>query len=446
MSKKRAPDEEVKPAGEPVVDNFLTNMMTHAKDVFGSERGFIASDSAKFATGVPLKELSLMYLLGLNIFPLAKCVGIAGKAGSCKSALGFDFVRRLCEYNGYAAMLETEAGKVSEILVRSIIQDKYINAGRFSITPCTSIDEVQGALLKYTEGFKVNDPGASIPMEFLIDSLTGNDTDEAIEKLDKEGHTGRGFAISALSWSTYFKMFPQKLMGWPIGLIYINHMKESPPPPGQGHLPPKKRTPGGDSQWFHASIYIYTTVVKEGRAATRDVVNDTIDCPNEYRTIRLFTEKNSLAPGKKALMVDMVWYWDEEGKQHTYWDWETATAELVAKFQAGDSDTPVPVRKELREICDLTCTKGRYTSERLCLDDVNGVTIGNAIHNTPELMTQLVKFFHISTYPIVPCPPLNEHGIPIPKPVEKEKKVKKEKSERLTAPPLPPEVPAGPAL
>lgn len=444
MSKKREATEEVKSA--PKVDNFLVNIMENARSIFGDAGGFIASDSARFATGIPLKELSLMYLLGLNILPLAKCLGVAGKAGSCKSAFGFDLVRRVCEYNGYAAMQETEAGKVSEVLVRSIIQDKYIDAHRFSITPCASIDQVQGALLKYTEGFKHNDPGASIPMMFLVDSLTGSDTDEAIEKLDRDGSTGRGFAIGALSWSTFFKMYPQKLVGWPIGLVYINHMKESPPPPGQGHLPNKKRTPGGDSQWFHASIYIYTAVIKEGRAATRDIDGDTIDCPNEYRTIRLFTEKNSLAPGKKPMVVDFVWYWDEEGRQHSYWDWESATAELVAKQQAGDSDVPVPVRKELREICDLTCSKGRYTSERLGMEDVNGVTVGAAIHRDPELMAQLMKFFHISTYPVVSSPPLNEHGIPIPKPVEKEKKPKKEKSERLEAPALPPEVPAGPAL
>lgn len=447
MAKKRETTDETpmaamsqeKPA---VVSSFLSSIMKNNESLFG-ERSFMASDSEKFAIGIPLPHLSLMYLLQLTIFPLSKDIGLAGKPASCKSSLGFYFMKLICDHGGYSHLFDCESGKFSPNLIRSIIGDKFIKQGRMSMTTCNSIDEAQIGLNRYTDGVMAQDPMRSIPCMFIVDSLTGSDVEESAEKVTKEGMALKAFPIGALSWTRFFKIYSNRLIGWPIAFVYLNHLKDKPPPPGMGHLPPQKTTPGGVAQDFHASIYLHTTLIKDGRTATRDVVGDTIECPTDFRRLKLFTQKNSLAAGKKSIIVDFLWYYDENGDQVSYFDFETATAELIASMQGGESELSSPERKALKEICDLACTKGQYYSDRLGLDGVNGVTAGHAIESDPALMEALTKFLHISKYPVLPKPELDANGIPIPKPKPLDKKEKAAltraaKAQQLEAPPLPP--------
>ncbi len=445
MAKKRETTDTDSPAqvSQPtvVVSPFLRDVMRNNEALFG-ERSFMASDAERFAIGFPLPHLSLMYLFGLTIYPLSKDIGIAGKPASCKSSLGFYFMKLACDYGGYSHLVECESGKFSPNLIRSIIGDKHIQQGRMSMTACNSIDEAQTCLTKYTDSVMAQDPMRSIPFAFVVDSLTGSEVESESEKVNKEGSAMKAFPIGALSWTRFFKIYSSRLIGWPISFVFLAHLKDKPPPPGMGHLPPQKTTPGGVAQDFHASIYLHTTLIKDGRTATRDIVGDTIDCPSEFRRLKLFTQKNSLAPGKRSIVIDFIWYYSEDGTQQSYFDFETATAELVASMQSGESDLSSPERKALKEICDLTCVKNQYYSDRLGLDGVNGVTAGHTIESDPELMEALIKFFHISRYPVLPKPELDANGIPIPKPkpLDRKEKIaqnKAAKAQQVEAPPLP---------
>lgn len=402
----------------PVVSPFLLKIMNANEDQFG-EKNFMAMDSEKFATGIPFRHLSQMYLFQTNILPLSKVIGIAGKPASCKSSLGFHFIKMICDWGGYGHLLDTEAGKYSPLLIRSLVSDKHIDQGRMSMSVCASVDNAQSVMLSYTAGIMEQDPAKSIPFGFVLDSLSGSTMEEIGEKIKKEGAASKGFALGALSWTKFFQYYPHTLLGWPIAFIAINHLKEKPPPAGMGHLPPEQTKPGGVGQDFHAAVYLYVTLTKGDRKATRDIVGKTLDCPTEFRRLKLFTHKNSLAAGKKVLFVNMCWYFDEEGKQQTYFDWESSTAELVESMQTDPNILSASERKELRSICHLDVSKGRYTSKTLGLEDANAVTIGDAIANDEELMKQLKRFFHIANYPVLERPQLDANDIPIPKAYDK---------------------------
>lgn len=401
-----------------IVSPFLVSILKNNEDKFG-EKNFMASDSEKFAMGIPFRHISQMFLFQANILPLSKVIGIAGKPASCKSSLGFHFIRMICDWAGYGHLLDTEAGKYSPLLIRSLVSDQHIDQGRMSMSVCKSTNNAQSVLLRYTEGIMEQDPAKSIPFGFVLDSLSGTTMEEVGDKINKDGFASKGFALDALSWTRFFKCYPHALLGWPIAFIFINHLKEKPPPAGMGHLPPQQTTPGGDGQNFHSAVYIYVTLIKGDRKASRDVVGETLECPMEFRRLKLFTHKNSLATGKKVLFVNMCWYFDENGKQQTYFDWESSTAELVESMQTDPNILSAPERKELRSICHLDVTKGRYTSKTLDLEDANGVTIGDAIANNEEIMARLKRFFHISEYPVLPRPLLDHNGIPIPRPFDK---------------------------
>jgi hypothetical protein len=407
--------EESKKEQKPVISSFLEDMLNHGRALQG-DRLFTVNDSEKFATGIPFEHFSMMYLFMTNVFPLSKIIGIAGPAGSNKSSLAFTFVRMICDYNGMAKLVECEGGKYSPQLIESILGTRYVQSNRLLMNLCANIDDAQKVMSETEQGLAKFDPERSIPFGVVVDSLTGTETEGETHNIAEEGFAGRAHPISALSWTRYFKKYSADLIGRPMSFIFVNHRKEKPPAPGS-HGPPQKRTPGGDGQWFHSAVYIYTDCLKQAKAATRNIEGETLDCPNEYRTIRMHTEKNSLAPGKRTIISDFIWYYDEDGTQHSYFDFDAATTYIIEDSQSAENkNVSLVERKALREFCDITSSKGIYTSKALKIEGANSTTIGAAIRKDPEMMKKLMLHFHISTYPVFETCDLDTvHDLPLPR-------------------------------
>jgi hypothetical protein len=354
----------------------------------------------------PELPFPLAYLFGINVFPLGKIVGIAGHPASLKSTLGFALMRLVRDYNGEARLMECEGGKYSIPLMSSVMGPDYDDW--FKITECTDIDEAQDWITKLLDLVGKHNVKDEI-LGVMIDSLTGSIARESSEKISKEGHAGREFPIEALLWSKYFKKLSASLLGRPVAFIFINHIKEKPSErPG---LPNQEYTPGGAAQDFHSAMFIYMKAEKK----TKELVTWEVGIPGSasdplqkarrtttIQGLHLKTHKNSLGAKNRMLSLECHYYYDEENRLHTYFDWDGALANLVAEHQdtTGHIQGVEGSSGKLSELLRVSVNSNRYSCSDLGASGVMAHTLGKAIRAQPALYASLLDFFHIEKYPI----------------------------------------------
>lgn len=378
---------------DKVESSFLSNVLKANEEKFG-ERVYLAHESDRKVFGIPLTNLALMYVLDSTILPLNKIIGIAGYPASHKSSLGFDLLRMVCDCGGYGNLVETE-NKVSPSLIRSLLRQHY-ETKRVFITQAADINEAQTAMTQTLLAVKKADPERKQLFGMMLDSLTGGDTEEAVEKMFDEGFVGRSFPTGALSWTGFFKGWCGALIDWPLLFLFINHLKEKPSTSGGQ---PTESTPGGAAQRFHASIYLFMKCFNNNPniRQTMTVGGKVIKCLNRTRTIRIACHKNSLGDNGRQIVVDFTWYNDEKDNQVSYFDWDEATAAMLAAMQS-DKSRDVD-KKGVRDIVDVTERSGEYSSSKLGVKGITGNELGHLVHSDVKLMAELIRFFPIKQHP-----------------------------------------------
>ena len=414
-----------KKAGISTESSFLTGMLQASEEKLG-EGTYMGEDVDQFVSGIPLPAFCLMYLLDSNIFPLSKLIGIAGAPQSNKSSLGFEMLRWFLACKGMAKIVENESGKISPVLIKSMLGQECFKR-HVQIAQSASVDDAQKHLT-FTSDYLKSNSKKDILLGMMLDSLTGSDTQEACEKLDKEGSTGRAFPLSALAWSNFFKSYCPKLTSWPTSLIMINHLKEKPNAmPG---LPATKHTPGGSSQTYHAVLYLWLTRQMSAREQRMemDIGGESVICPQEIRKLHLENNKSSMGTEGRAIPVDMIWYFDENNQQQTFWDWDASTARLLTAAQTAGEDNPDSKLYKLKnttgiravkDIVDIKVAAKRYTSQKLGVEGVTASVLGRKIHSDPQMMKDLMTFFHIPNHPVWNNLPLLCTMRPLPTPLDK---------------------------
>jgi hypothetical protein len=271
------------------------------------------------------------------------------------------------EHPGLGTLIETEF-KTSNPLLESILNEQYTN---LIYNQAKSLDEAQD-MITFGLDYYTKEGSSDIPMGMLLDSVSGTKSEELQDKINAVGHAEKAFPKEALMNTYYFATLSEKLMNKPIMFIFINHEKEEI----DGHMGiPGTRNPGGDALEFHSTYHI--RVQRIGSIESKQEGNGNI--------LKLKTKKNSMGEDNRSIVLEYRWLtYEEDGqtKQKTMFDWNKATAELLA-------GTEIP-RQSVSEV--LTVVK-KNRNEFSCkeLDFKNGPPseLGALINANEQIMSAL---------------------------------------------------------
>ena len=358
--------------------DFFSTQISSSQNNIGRSDIYMGDESQAVVIGIPLKAFSLRYFFQNDCFPLSRMTELYGPSGSCKTALLFEMFKWHVDFSGGYVYNLTEARDTPDL--RSSIIGHEKDKG-FPTNKCGSVEEWQRSItLWLKQGRKLwpNLGGCPFPVAIGVDSLTGVTTESDISDIWEKNHASIGFAKGANLINTYCKFLFNELRVWPFSFIGVNHVKISKDRNGFN----LKRIPGGDALTYHATMKIYTNL------------KDKIEKLKEsVRVVELSMEKNSLsnAGENRVITVSMKWSVDDEGKQHTLWDWHEATIATILSMSATLKG----------KACDLlgldNIDKSRKTADcsALGLTKASWTEIGQAIEDNNDLREALDKMHGI---------------------------------------------------
>lgn len=388
MSKRKTPIQE-----QPVcLDDALAAIMEDAKDKFGEDKIYTGKESEVRLVGIYLPSLCLRYFYQCNILPLSRMCQITGTQESCKSAYLYEHYRWVRCNGGKSYHIEAET-KDSDVLRMSIMN---YDTNAVDLLVAESLEDWQQYLTYLTSEKTIKakllgtkekpGPGKTVPIAFGLDSLTAKASREIQAKMEETGYADRVHPVDALRLSSYLKYLPQRLVNWPFLFIATNHLKPQKGPTGAIDY----HSPGGYSIKFQETFEIRMQRIAD------------IDSGDNGVLIKFTTQKNSLGPGRKSIQAAFRWYFDEEeGKQHSYWDWNAATIELLDKgLKTG------ALRSACMDIVDLrTKSAGgkRVWSKALDIPESDPVTYSHAgamLEKRQDLIAALHRVLSVREYSV----------------------------------------------
>ena len=347
----------------------MERMLKEAQKTFGAEGCYVAPDHAATHYGVPVGNIAMEYLLCSTVYPMERIMELSGPYGSGKSSLGYEILRTIAMHNGMGSVVETE-NKTAAVLMQSILGE---HSESVRLHRAKSMDDGQARLTHELKTYQAVVPDKDIPMGLMLDSLVGNKTQETQAKINKDGFADRSFSKEALVISTFFGSLSDKMIGYPVLFMFTNHEKDKiSDGPVYGS---KIRNPGGAAPDFHNTYHIRVTKIGTFKSK--------ID--NGF-TIKLKTKKCGMGADGRSITVDMRWVYKENEQgavcQQTWFDWDKATAELLAS-----DEIPRSLVKDIVQVTKVTNTKFNCTT--LNLSGVTPQEIGAAINADAEIKRRL---------------------------------------------------------
>jgi RecA/RadA recombinase len=380
---RRTPDAWGAENREQSLDSMFETMRQEAARELGRDDISIGTEAEALLVGLPLPALCLRYLFQSTVYPLSRIIQITGEEGSCKSAFQFEMMRWHHVYGGGSVFIENEH-KDSPELRQSLLQWNQQWLRRHETVQTFCLEEWMNVLTVSTNVARHQQdmpggPGHTIPIMFSVDSLMATAPRESIDKIEREGHATRGFALAANLISSYMRTMPARIQNFPFTICGTNHLKPSTDFMGR----PTHTIPGGKSVKF-----METFEIEMHRAPSGDI--DKLD----YGGIRcrLVARKNSLGPSRKQIVAELLW-WHEDidgiTRQRTAWDWDTASVNLLLSFETAKGKQTLYNR--LKEICPIT-VKNKQMAKCPTLginDHVEYRVIGAALERRPDLLAQI---------------------------------------------------------
>ena len=357
-----------------VADFFKTSIEESRKRVGGDGKVLVLGEEESSQRGIIAPGLALRYLFNSTIIPFGKILGLAGPKASMKSAFGFSLGALAAEWGGGFHLVETE-DKLNEHFMYSFFRPDL--RSRVSVDYVQSVEEAQACTLAMIKRYKKSANKNPFPLVLGIDSLAGSGTEGESAKMDKSGHAERNFPEAALLYSPFFKKLSSELAGYDILLYFTNHLKEKPAEPGGG-FGKQYTKQGGVAQDFHAAQYLYMNKVSNIDLVSR-----------EGKLIQIKAEKCGLGPDNRKIQVPVLWDFvpgeDGEPEQVTRWDWDDATAKLLAE------GSKVVLPKRIQAKLDVKCAANKYSSKELKLSGLSGSEFGEAVMANQEYVDAFRK-------------------------------------------------------
>ncbi|GIW89725.1 MAG: hypothetical protein KatS3mg109_0157 [Pirellulaceae bacterium] len=388
----------------------------------------LTAGSANQVAGLPI-PFALELLLDCNVLPLGVVFELLAEPGVGKTTFGYELGRIIYEYGGWTEMFLTE-GKISPILSSAIMgyEDECLREGKplpfFSHQSmdmqdwqAQTIERVKFTLNLWQKGGTVNDvkipKGAYQPVQYLVDSIMGQNLRATDEKVADEGAGGRGYAIEAGSLTTYLRTIQKYIAAGPFILTLINHLK--PQPASQPFMPPELNSPGGKQVRFQATYRIgmkkgsqFAHVTDPGSAAS---------LVTRGHVIHMFLLKNSLGSDSNRISVPYQWTFvkDEvtgETKQRSEFVWSAALVKYLLDEVHEGLPKQIPntqkAKAALVERLDSVVhfrqiKKGKFTSKTFGVTSEAPMTtreLGDAIQQSPEILEGLRDLFGVKRYTV----------------------------------------------
>lgn len=377
-------------ARDGLTDGMFSAMRDKAQQDLGRHVS-VGAESEADLVGLPLPALSLRYLFQSTVFPLGRITQITGQEGSAKSLFLYEIYRWHMKYGGGSIHMENENKDTSD-LRHSVLNYNPQWLARTHMVPSDSLEDWQEAMSYYLRLLRETmdtpgGPGKTVPTVLGIDSLMGTSPREEFERVMKDGHASRSFALAALLISQYMRTFPRQLRGYPISVVGTNHLKPSTDARGL----PSSTTPGGKSVKFYETFEIEMRPAQD-----RDISR------TEYEGLRvqLIAKKNGFGPSRKRIQAEVLWWYDESDgtfRQRTAWDWNAATVSLVLSLASANGKRAM--YDALTAVCDLRkATGSKVWSRTLGIPEGESLEFreaGAMIEQRPDILHEWNKILGI---------------------------------------------------
>lgn len=378
------------------VDDFVDAALAAAECDFGAIRCYVAAEHEERQVVLPIPPLCMQWLIESNGWPLGRVTQSGGKYGTHKSSFIFQLIAWYLEAGGFAALIDTEY-KTSGTLMRSLIPACYFDKEdprhkRFLLLNATTINEWQKLISdqykRLTELVEKTKKRPSFPIFWAVDSMLGAGSAEGLEYIRAEGEAqGRTFSDAPILINQYMKSFPNTLLGWPITMHMSHHEKKAIGSHGITRQ-------GGSAPDFYATLDIQ---FKRGGVTA-------MGKSLEYSRANLWAKNMTLEIRKSAmgsdvdkkLPVSFCWKFDENNKQISWWDWDAATAMLLANNAT-----------QLKDILDINSVKVQVVGEKFWSETI-GIKKDDAIPaaefgkiiEAHELRPAISDALHIQQHPV----------------------------------------------
>lgn len=329
----------VKRETAPALDAFVDTALQSAEQAFGKERCYVAADHEARQLVMPIRPLSLQWLIESNGWPVGRFTQSGGAFGSHKSCFIFQLIAWFLEAQGFCCLIDTE-NKTSDSLLRSMIPPEYFDPQsplkkRFLVLNATSVEEWQRMITNYFNNLQEFSKKTRRKPDFAsflaVDAMLGVDSESGLEHIKTEGQAmGKTFSEAPLLISQFTKGFTGNLIGWPITLHFSHHEKANMGTVGT-------HRPGGSSVDYHASLDI-----KFKKGGTHVLGTEhSIERPKldglQGRPVTMTVRKSSM--GSDGNQMTVLFYWKYiENRQISWWDWDGTTSMVLYQNQAAIRD------------------------------------------------------------------------------------------------------------
>lgn len=363
---------------------------------------------------------ALEYLLNCNVLPLGVMIELLGEAGSNKTTLAYEFGRMIYSYEGWTEMFLTE-GKISPDLISSIMGyvDECKAAGKEAPFMCFKSDSMEewqrmtmervGMALKlFSEGStKHGSPkGAYQPIQYVVDSIMGQNLADTDSNVSSDGATGRRFAVEAGSLTTYLKAVQREIAKGPFLLTLINHAK--PIPPATQYMKTTYNSPGGKQVRFQAT---YRILLHKRSKQIKVEDESTSSLLYKGYSVELELLKSSLGEDTNKITVPYYWRYlpcelTGRNRQRGTFGWNEALVGVLNQQIHSNSDLTGGAKAKalvkLDAVVHYRHSRGdAYTSKTFGATDASPLTarqLGAKIQSEPEMIEGLRDLFGIKRY------------------------------------------------
>jgi hypothetical protein len=378
---------------DAVFDQLITDVQTKMQ-----KKGMLVGHDPVL-TVLPVPAFIIRYLLRNTGLPMSCIYQVVGPQGCYKSTFAMEILRwhRLC--GGFGQLCEAETKAADEM--RPAVLNWDMKA--VSVEDCATFEDWQRKTLLTTAQFqkaceKAGGPGRTIPFCNVVDSLTGKASEQTLKKIDEHGHATMHFASEARQMADFMRAYPQKLLGWPITFVGVNHMKIAKDAI-TGVI--DYNIPGGWSLKFQCAGIIEM---------------DRIGKIQEYANykaalVKFNTIKNSYGEDSVRINVRFKTWHQEDApgvwRLHSRFEWWEAGIQFLATGQGLTQAKAKVLVPKMREVCDIHEKSGGsagklYWSNRLGVassDAMPAHDLGMRLEQRPDVLTDLYNLLDITQQP-----------------------------------------------
>ena len=375
------------------VDDLFASAAAKSQDDTGLDVS-VGTEAQGNLIGLYLPALCLRVLLQSTTFPLSKLTQITGEEGSCKTSLLIEIMRWHILYGGGGDYIENENKDTPEMR-NSILRWDPAFLRRIYVSNTTSVEEWQDVMTsamieKQKQMDAAGGPGRTIPLCIGIDSLMGTAPEAELDNIEKEGHAQKGYAIAAQLITRYTRGMPKLLKQWPFSIIGLNHLK-----PGTDYMGrPLPTVPGGKSVKFHEQLELEMHKGGDIDLTDRGGIR-----------LKIVARKNGMGPSRRQIGVELLWWrekseQDGEWRQHSAFDWNTATIEFLLGLE--NAKGKKTLYKELVAIHGIVATSKR---DRQAYSTVLGIPksdpqdwrlVAAELEKRPDILKQMYPLLGVS--------------------------------------------------